>query len=105
MPRLGPLDATRDNDEARSGRDHRLCFFPVIAAAIEKLKIDIRHPHDVGHGAKRIHPIDIAGLVADQIGPAVRIKGDRRRAACIFDHRQCLGRALFIGKRRRSNMD
>ncbi len=78
MPRLGSLDPTRDDDQTRSSRHERLCPFLVIAAAIEKFKIDIRHPHDVGSCGKRIHLIEVAGLVPDQIGAAIRIEGDRR---------------------------
>ena len=73
VPRPSSLDPARDDDQARSRRNERLRPFPVVAPAIEILKIDIRHPHDVGGAGKRIHPIDVARLVPDQVGPAIRV--------------------------------
>ena len=81
VPRLSSLDSARDDDEARTCRDQRLRLSRVVAAAIEKFEIDIRHPHDVGGGGKCIHLLDIARLVPDQLGPAIRIERDGDRSA------------------------
>ena len=76
VPGLGSIDPARNDDQTCTSRNKRPRPFIVAAAAIEKFKIDIRHPHDVGGGGKCIHLIDVARLVPDQVGPAIRIEGD-----------------------------
>jgi len=100
MPRLSALDPARDDHNTCARLDQRLGLSRTVATAVQKFKVDIRHPHDVGGGDKRIHPIDVAGLILHQIRPAVRIKGDGDGASCIPDERERLGCPPFIGERR-----
>src|ERR1700704_5024224 len=105
MPGLGAFDSAGNYDEACTSLDERLRFWRVVATAVQKFKVDVGHSNDVGDSSKRFHPVDVAGLVLDQIGPAVRIEGDGDRSSGIPDHGKRLGCALFVGERRRPDMD
>ena len=61
-------------------RQQRARALLIRLLAKEILEIDIRHLDEIGAGGKRAHARAIGRLVLDQIGPAVRIEGDRRRS-------------------------
>ncbi len=105
MPCLRPSNSTRNDDQTCTRLNQRVGRSRIIATAIQKFKVDIRHPYDVRDGGRCIHSLDVAGLVPDQLGPAIRIEGNGDRSACILEHGERLGCSAVVGERGRPDMN